>query len=117
MSTRLIIILIICYKLLGKSINIRYCSAYTRLAQYFSPFEYRQYGGQQGQLPTLTCFNETQDAAVHLRTIQRAKASGHFLAILTFAQITFTQIVVKRYCCIVQEQQIVRLVCPSRVVE
>ncbi|MGI6652808.1 MAG: DUF6444 domain-containing protein [Christensenellales bacterium] len=67
-----------------------YYSAYTRLAQYFSPFEYRQYGRQQGQLPALTCFNETQDAAVHLRTIQRAKASGHFLAILAFAQVTFT---------------------------
>jgi hypothetical protein len=43
------------------------------------------------------------DAAIRLRTVRRAKATGHFLAILAFAQVAFVQVVVKCCCCIVQE--------------
>jgi hypothetical protein len=83
------------------SVDNCYYSAYVCQAEVMLLSEYRQYRSQRRKLTPLTRFDETQNAAVHLRTIKRAKASGHLLAILAFAQVAFTQVIVKSYCCVV----------------
>ena len=50
--------------------------------------------------------NEAQYVAVHLCAGVAAKASGHFLPGLAFAQVTLSLIVVEGYAKVMQEQQV-----------
>lgn len=56
---------------------------------------------------TLACFDERENTVSHIPTGIHSKAAGDFLVVFAFAQITFTQIIIKRYVKVMQKQQMV----------